>query len=100
MDGALLEFSIQDTGIGILPDKLEHLFEKFTQADTSNTRKFGGTGLGLAIAKQLVELMGGTIRTASVHGEGSTFSFALRLPVNASVAPSSPARRLKPELVC
>ncbi|MGI8960911.1 MAG: ATP-binding protein [Bryobacteraceae bacterium] len=86
-EGALLEFSIRDTGIGIPPEKLARLFDQFTQADASTTRKFGGTGLGLAIAKQLVELMGGTICAASVPGKGSTFSFKLRLPLSAPAAP-------------
>jgi CheY-like chemotaxis protein len=86
-DGALLEFSIQDTGIGIDADKLELLFDKFTQADASNSRKFGGTGLGLAVSRQLVELMGGAIRVASVPGAGSTFSFTLRLPLSAPATP-------------
>jgi signal transduction histidine kinase len=82
---AFLEFSIHDTGIGIDAGKLERLFDKFTQADASTTRKFGGTGLGLAISKQLVELMGGSIRVASVPGQGCTFSFTLRLPLSAPV---------------
>ena len=86
-DRALVEFSVQDTGIGVPPDKLGLLFEKFTQADASTTRKFGGTGLGLAISKQLVELMGGAIGVTSVLGEGSTFSFTLHLPLSGPVAP-------------
>ncbi|WND04056.1 ATP-binding protein [Temperatibacter marinus] len=72
-----LIFSVADTGIGIPKDKLESLFEKFTQADSSTTRQYGGTGLGLAICHQLTELMGGHIDVKSKEGQGSEFSFEI-----------------------
>ena len=74
---AHLRFSVEDTGIGIAPDKLASVFEKFTQADGSITRRYGGTGLGLAIAKHIVLAHGGTIRAESELNHGSTFLFAL-----------------------
>lgn len=79
-DGTImLHFSIRDTGIGIPADKVTTLFQKFTQVDTSTTRKTGGTGLGLAIAKELTSLMGGSVGVSSVEGKGTEFWFTVRL---------------------
>lgn len=75
MQGIRIE--IVDTGIGIPEDKLPHLFEKFWQADVSNTRKYGGTGLGLAITKEIIDIMHGQISVKSIEGEGTTFTVDL-----------------------
>jgi len=93
-DIAQIAFQIEDTGIGIPPDQLHIIFEKFTQADASTTRRFGGSGLGLTICYQLVELMGGQINVSSVLNQGSTFRFILPLPVE--TLPESPETFLYP----
>jgi signal transduction histidine kinase/ActR/RegA family two-component response regulator len=78
--GDMLEMRVSDTGVGIPADRLDALFQKFTQADASTTRKYGGTGLGLAICRELAEIIGGDIRAESTIGEGTTFIVRLLIP--------------------
>jgi len=90
-----LRMVVRDTGVGIAPEKLPTLFEKFTQADNSATRRFGGTGLGLAICRELTQMMGGSINVESREGHGSTFTVELPLergkPASLQVADAGPA---------
>ena len=91
-----LRFVVADTGIGIKPENLAVLFQRFAQADSSTTRRFGGSGLGLAICQQLVALMGGDIEVWSEFGQGSTFSFTIELPPGQQDAPESGAPVAQP----
>ncbi|MGC8603058.1 MAG: response regulator, partial [Desulfomonilaceae bacterium] len=94
---AIVKFTVNDTGVGIEEDKIDNLFEPFTQIDSSDTREFGGTGLGLSISKDLVELMGGEIGVRSALGKGSSFWFTVVLEELRS-APRIKA--VAPEQIC
>lgn len=87
-----LKFIVQDTGVGITPDKLATIFNSFEQADTSTTRRFGGTGLGLSISSRLVALMHGRISVESCEGQGTAFTFVARFDTVETAAGSSDAR--------
>jgi PAS domain S-box-containing protein len=89
-NAARLRLCVRDTGIGIAPDALQHLFRPFEQADAATTRNFGGTGLGLSIVKRLAELMGGDVTCESTPGEGSRFT--VDLPLVATTLPTNEAR--------
>jgi signal transduction histidine kinase/ActR/RegA family two-component response regulator len=98
-DSLEILFSVSDTGIGIPPDKQHLIFESFAQVDTSTTRKYGGTGLGLSIASRLAQMMGGMLRVESAVGNGSTFSFTVKLAKSADVTPRRVAEAPKPVIV-
>jgi Amt family ammonium transporter len=83
-----IEFAVSDTGIGLTPDQAQRLFQSFSQADASTSRRFGGTGLGLVISRRLTEMMGGDIQLESELGRGSVFTVRLPRVVSEAEAPS------------
>jgi PAS domain S-box-containing protein len=97
-DRVRLAFSVRDTGIGIAPEQQQRMFEAFSQADSSTSRKYGGTGLGLAISRRLVQMMGGELEVDSSLGEGATFRFAAWFDIESESANPAPALPPAPSL--
>jgi signal transduction histidine kinase len=93
--GEEIEFAVSDDGPGLEEEQLEHVFERFWRADSTETQSVGGTGLGLAIAKSLVELHGGAISANSVPGKGATFRFVLPISKDGRPTQTAPAARTK-----
>jgi signal transduction histidine kinase/ligand-binding sensor domain-containing protein/CheY-like chemotaxis protein len=93
-DGVEVVFAVKDTGVGIPADRLDKIFESFTQVDASVTRRFGGTGLGLAIVRQLAELMDGQVWAESTEGQGATFRFTVRLRAAAQEPRPAPGEKM------